>query len=82
MGEMIYLTGGKNSRIGMKKAFIEIDGKTIIDNILSIFKDIFSEILIVTNTPEDFYYTKVNAVRDILPEYGSLGVLHMGKGLS
>ena len=62
----------------MKKAFIEIGGKTIIDNILNIFKDIFTEVLIVTNTPQDFYYTKVNIIRDILPGYGSLGGLYTG----
>ena len=74
----IILAGGTNSRIGMKKAFIEIDGKTIIDTVLNIFKDIFSEVLIVTNTPEDFYYARVKIVTDIFPGCGSLGGVYTG----
>lgn len=34
--------------------------------------------MIVTNTPEDFYYTKVRLVKDIIPGYGSLGGLYTG----
>ena len=74
----VILAGGKNSRMGMEKAFIQISGKSIIDNALSIFKEIFSEVLIVTNTPEDFYYAKVELVKDIYPGGGSLGGLYTG----
>lgn len=74
----IILAGGKNSRMGMKKAFIEIGEKKIIDNALNIFKDIFFEVIIVTNSPEDFYYTKVKLVKDIIPDKGSLGGLYTG----
>ncbi len=74
----IILAGGKNSRMGMKKAFIKIGGIYIIDIILNIFRGIFSEIIIVTNTPKDFEYTKVRLVKDIITNKGSLGGLYTG----
>lgn len=74
----IILAGGKNSRMGRQKAFIEIDGIPIIDIILKIFRELFSEIIIVTNTPKDFEYTKVRLVKDIIPNKGSLGGLYTG----
>ena len=37
----IILAGGKNSRMGVNKAFLEIDGKRLIDNILTIYKKYF-----------------------------------------
>ena len=75
----IILAGGKNSRMmGRKKAFIKIDGIPIIDIILNIFREIFSEIIIVTNAPEDFEYTNVRLVKDIMINKGSLGGLYTG----
>ncbi len=47
----IILAGGKNSRVGINKAFLEIDGTRLIDNILAAHQKIFSEIIIVTNDP-------------------------------
>lgn len=74
----IILAGGKNIRMGRKKAFIKIDGIPIIEIILNIFREIFSEIIIVTNTPEDFEYTKVRLVKDRITNKGSLGGLYTG----
>jgi molybdopterin-guanine dinucleotide biosynthesis protein A len=52
----IILAGGNNSCMGTNKAFIEIDGIRLIDNILSVYQKIFSEIIIVTDNP--LPYTK------------------------
>ena len=48
------LAGGKNSRMGRNKAFIEIDNLPIIEKILNVLKKEFSEIILVTNSPSDF----------------------------
>jgi molybdenum cofactor guanylyltransferase len=74
----IILAGGKNSRMGVNKAFINIGGKRIIDNTLSIYKKIFSEIIVVTNTPEDYEGSGAKIVTDIIPNKGSLGGLYTG----
>ena len=49
-----------------------------IEIILNIFREIFSEIIIVKNTPEDFEYTKVCLVKDRITNKGSLGGLYTG----
>lgn len=75
----IILSGGKNSRMGVNKAFLEIDGNRLIDKILGIYKNIFTEIIIVTNDPlsyVDFYDTVI--VTDIYKGKGPLGGIYTG----
>jgi molybdopterin-guanine dinucleotide biosynthesis protein A len=86
----VILAGGKNSRIGFKKAFLEIGGKRIIDRSVEIYKKIFDEILIITNTPEDYQYLsksvilgkeknlKLKIYTDLIPNRGSLGGIYTG----
>ena len=75
----IILAGGKNSRMGINKAFLEIDGTRVIDNILAVYRKIFSEIIIVTNDP--LFYTEFSEtliVTDIYKEKGALGGIYTG----
>ncbi len=86
----VILAGGRNSRIGLKKAFLEIEGKRIIDRTVDVYKKIFNEILIITNTPEDYYYLiqrvilseaknlKLKIYTDLIPNRGSLGGIYTG----
>lgn len=83
----VILSGGKNSRIGLNKAFLEIGGKRIIDRTVEIYKKIFDEILIITNTPEDYQYLspkflmgdpKLKIYTDLIPHRGSLGGIYTG----
>jgi len=86
----VILAGGKNSRIGLNKAFLEIGGKRIIDRTIEIYKKIFDEILIITNTPEDYQYLtesvilgeaknlKLKIYTDLIPHRGSLGGIYTG----
>jgi molybdopterin-guanine dinucleotide biosynthesis protein A len=51
----VVLAGGANKRFGGKiKSNIEINGETILSRILEIIIPLFSEIIIVTNTPDEF----------------------------
>ena len=75
----LILAGGKNSRMGTNKAFLKIDGIRLIDNILAGYKNIFSEIIIVTNDP--LSYTEFSdsiVVTDIYKEKGALGGIYTG----
>jgi molybdenum cofactor guanylyltransferase len=74
----IILAGGKNSRMGVKKAFLHIGETTIIESILAVYKKIFSETIIVTNTPEDYKHCNVNLVEDIIQNRGPLGGIYTG----
>jgi molybdopterin-guanine dinucleotide biosynthesis protein A len=74
----IILSGGKSSRMGKNKAFIEIDGVPIIQRIYDLFKTIFSEIVIVTNQMELFQNFDAKIYRDLIPNQGVLGGLYTG----
>jgi molybdopterin-guanine dinucleotide biosynthesis protein A len=74
----VILAGGANSRFnGITKANVVIGGKTIIDRILVIIEALFSEIIIVTNTPQEFRkYSDFKIVSDVILNKGPLGGIH------
>ena len=75
----IILAGGKNSRMGTNKAFLEIDGSRLIDKIINIYREIFSEIIIVTNDPLSYIEFRYAAiVTDIYKGKGPLGGIYTG----
>lgn len=66
-----------NGLIGIMKANIVIDGKTIIFRISDTIKDIFEQIIIVTNTPGEFgEYISFKIVVDQFRNVGPLGGIH------
>jgi molybdopterin-guanine dinucleotide biosynthesis protein A len=75
----IILSGGQNSRMGVNKAFLEIEGSRLIDNILAVYKNIFSETIIVTNDPLSYTnFPDTIVVTDIYKGKGSLGGIYTG----
>jgi molybdopterin-guanine dinucleotide biosynthesis protein A len=64
--------------MGRNKAFIEIGGKRIIDRTVSIFQEIFDEVILVTNNPLDYLELNVRIVTDLIPGKGSLGGIYTG----
>jgi molybdopterin-guanine dinucleotide biosynthesis protein A len=72
------LAGGSGSRLGGRmKPKIIIEGVPIILRIIAVLKEIFDEIIIVTNNPEefeDFSFCKI--VQDEIPGAGPLGGIH------
>ena len=75
----IILSGGKNSRMGVNKAFLEMNGVRLIDHILSVYRKIFSEIIIVTNEPLAYTeFPDTMIVTDIYKGKGSLGGIYTG----
>lgn len=74
----VILAGGSNSRFNNNiKAKIEICGVPIIQRILDTISPIFSEIIIVTNTPDEFSDLKgVHFAGDIFLKTGPLGGIH------
>jgi molybdopterin-guanine dinucleotide biosynthesis protein A len=75
----LILAGGKNSRMGVNKAFLEIGGKRLIDNILDVYRQIFNEIIIVTNDPLTYTgFPDTMVVTDIYKGKGSLGGIYTG----
>jgi molybdopterin-guanine dinucleotide biosynthesis protein A len=74
----VLLAGGSNKRFGgITKANVVIGGKSIISRILSIVSDLFEEIIIVTNKPEEFReFIQYRIVKDLFQKAGPLGGIH------
>lgn len=76
----IILAGGAGRRFrGIIKANLIVDGKPIIRRILDVIGPIFDEIIIVTNTPEEYRsYTQYRITGDVIKNIGPLGGIHAG----
>lgn len=74
----IILAGGKNSRISMKKALIQMGEQTIIERTVHLFHNIFNEVIIVTNHFEDYHHLKAKLTKDMISDAGPMGGLITG----
>ena len=75
----IVLAGGMNTRMqGHNKAFLEINGRTILDRLLSSLQTVFAEILLVTRRPDQYDGYPIRLVEDIHKGRSSLTGIHAG----
>ena len=75
----VILSGGLNKRFqGKNKAFINVGEHRIIDNIYEVFKSVFDEIILVTNSPMDYLDWDIHVVTDLYPVRSSLTGIHSG----
>ena len=75
----VILSGGLSTRFnGQNKAFIRVGGKRILDRLYTIFADLFTEIILVTNDPMQFVEWDLTIVTDIYPVRSSLTGIHAG----
>jgi molybdopterin-guanine dinucleotide biosynthesis protein A len=74
----IILSGGKSSRMGENKAFIEIEGTPIIYRIHSLFEKLFKEIIIVTDQIGRFSNINAKIYSDLFPNKGVLAGIYTG----
>jgi FdhD protein len=70
------LAGGESSRMGSNKALLEVDGTPIITRCYQTLARLFRDVIIVTNTPEEFTFLPCRKVPDIYPAVGSIAGLH------
>jgi molybdenum cofactor guanylyltransferase len=75
----VILAGGQNSRFsGKNKAFVHICGGKMIDRIFCLFRNLFDEIILVTNDPMQYLDYDCMVVTDLFPLRSSLTGLHAG----
>lgn len=74
----IILAGGENSRMGMNKAFLVLEGERLIDRMLKIYRNLFSEVILVTKQPLHYLDLDVTIVTDIYPAGKALGGIYTG----
>ncbi|MDD3313193.1 molybdenum cofactor guanylyltransferase [Pseudodesulfovibrio sp.] len=75
----VILAGGLGTRMGhVKKAFLEIGGRTILDRLLAVYRPIFAEIVIAARDPGDFRETGLPVAVDRFEARSSLTGIHAG----
>ena len=75
----VILAGGLNSRMaGQNKARLPIEGQTILDRLVALFRAFFDPIIIVTNQPRDYLDEGVILVTDLVDIRSSLTGLYSG----
>jgi len=64
--------------MGKNKAFIQVEGIPIIERIHDLFRELFQEVIIVTNDKDLFsgFNSKIHS--DLIPDKGALGGLYTG----
>jgi molybdenum cofactor guanylyltransferase len=72
------LLGGKSSRYGSNKALVEIHGVRLIDRVAEVMKSIFQQVILLTNTPEEYAYLHMPMVEDLVKGLGPMGGIYTG----
>lgn len=77
----IVLAGGRSTRLGQDKAFVTLDGMTLLEAVLRVLQQVESGIILVTNEPEkyrSFAAVGMTVTRDEVPHQGPLGGILAG----
>lgn len=75
---MLLLAGGKSSRMGVNKALLTIGGVVNISRVASELKKVSENIMVITNTVEEYRFLQLQLIPDIHKDQGPLGGLHAG----
>jgi molybdopterin-guanine dinucleotide biosynthesis protein A len=74
----VILAGGKSSRYGTNKAFVEIHGTKLIERVIHVMGSLFERLVLVTNTPHEYSYLALPMVEDMIKGLGPIGGIHTG----
>jgi len=74
----VILAGGRSSRMGSNKALLPYRGGLFIEAIHRQLAALFPEVLLITNTPEQYDFLPCRKAGDIYPDMGALAGLHSG----
>jgi molybdopterin-guanine dinucleotide biosynthesis protein A len=74
--DALILAGGENRRFPFIKAFLQVEGRSIIESKVELLKKMFDRVIISTNDPEIYFYLDVFLVGDVMKERGPMtGIL-------
>lgn len=74
----IILAGGQSKRLGVDKAELIVGGRSILERTVLIIKQIFAEVIVVSNVRRDIVGEDVIQVKDIAGAKGALGGIYTG----
>lgn len=74
----VVLAGGASRRMGRDKAWIEFEGRALIERVIAALTPVCQEIVVVANDRAAYEKLGVKLVGDVLPGKGALGGIYSG----
>ncbi|GAB7026865.1 molybdenum cofactor guanylyltransferase [Geotalea toluenoxydans] len=74
----VILAGGTSSRMGSNKALLPYQGRRLIENVYGHLAAVFTEVLVVTNAPQQYRFLPCMKVKDVFAGGGALAGIHAG----
>ena len=74
----VILAGGKSSRFGKNKALVKLNGIPLLDRVISVMGSLFQQLVLITNTPDEYAYLHLPMHEDLIKNLGPLGGVYTG----
>ncbi len=68
--------GGKSSRMGRDKAFVELNGRPLIEIVRDAVMDLGDELILISNKPAAYAHLNLPIFTDLYPDHGPLGGIY------
>ena len=72
----VILAGGKSSRYGTNKALAKINGIPLIEKVIRVMGSLFQDLVLITNTPDEYAYLELPMYEDIIKGLGPIGGIY------
>ncbi|MEN8173018.1 MAG: molybdenum cofactor guanylyltransferase [Chloroflexota bacterium] len=76
MLSLVIQAGGKSSRMGVDKALMPFLGRPLIERVLNRIMHLADQVLITTNSPDEYRFLNIPLIPDSIPDRGALGGLY------
>ena len=74
----IILAGGKSRRMGQDKAFLPFGKGILIERVIEVIQQVTADVILITNTPEQYQRFGLPMFSDVISDAGSLGGIYTG----
>jgi molybdenum cofactor guanylyltransferase len=74
----VILAGGKSRRMGRDKALLPFGQGLLIERVLEVVQQVTADVILITNTPEQYQHFGLPMFSDAIADAGSLGGIYTG----
>ena len=74
----VILAGGTSRRMGQNKALVQLGDDSLIGHVIRRTRPVTDELLLITNTPDEYAHLGLPMYGDIVPDAGALGGVYTG----
>lgn len=72
----VILAGGRSTRMGFDKQMLEVQGRRIVEHLITLLRSRFEDIMVSSPTPTLYALDQVRVIQDIHENIGPLGGIH------